>query len=429
MNTSRLDYWGRLDERRRRQAAVGAGRLPSWVFSVAAGIALAAWVARHVGAFGKASLDPFAATNSWTAAVVAGHVVVFFGAPFRMYWRRDSGLLGRLSVPGSSLFRLALLRSFRATLLVALPCVMALVPFGLWGNWEVAARHAALLAVAIAWAGLVAPCLALLAGAIIASEKTAKLLGSIGGEFQAPKTTWLGLLPGLGATGLALALIGAGDWPLGAATTYVGGPLNLFIPAAVVPLALLFWAWKRADAVMLSALLEVSALDRERLAHVDLTQASPLERAVSRAALSEPAQRVFDKDARLSRRRFPIPYFLGLVGVIALWIVAAVNPASSLTWAGIIAGCSGAYAVVMARRRIAPPIEHPRFLRTLAITEADITRAKRFATSLWIAMYLVIGCIPVVARSTEPAVAAIILGAIVTISAAASLVGGASEQP
>jgi len=398
MDAKRLDHWGRLDDLRRRQSRSGLGQVSPWVYSALAGFALTAWVAQRVGALDKSSLDPVGATNLWVTAVVAGHMVVFFGAPFRMYWRRDSGLLGRLSLPGSSLFRLALVRSARATGLAALPCAMAIIPFGIWGNWEIAGRHAAMLAIGATWAALVAPCLALLAGAIIASEKTKQLLDSIGGEFQAPKTTWLGLLPGLGATGLVLALIGAGDWPLFGTNTYIGPAINLFAPAVVIPVLLLAWAFKSADTVMSSALLEVSALDRERLAHVDLSKASPLERLVARTFLSERARLLLDKDARLTRRRFPIPYFLGLVGVVAMWIVAGVQPSSMFTWAGIIAGCSGAYAVVMAKRRQMPPIEHPRFLRTLAISEADARKAKRVQTALWFTTYLVIGVVPVLVR-------------------------------
>jgi len=398
MDSRRLAHWSKLAERRRRRARSGLGAMPPWLWSALAGVALFAALAHYLGAFDKAAVDPFAATNLWVAATVALHVVVVFGAPFRLYWRRDSGLLGRLALPGDSLFGLALRRTALATALAALPCAMALSAFGIWANWEVAARHAALLAVAVAWAALAGPALALLAGAIISSEKTAQLLDSVGGEFQAPKTTWLGMFPGLGATALALALIAAGNWPVGDVVTHVGNPLYLFAPAAAVPVALFLWTWRRAPAVMSAALLEVSALDRERLAHVDLTRPSLLERGFGRMVLSEQGCRVYEKDARLMRRRYPIPYFVGLVGMVAMWIVAAVNPASILTWAFVLAAGSSAYGVVMARRRYAPPIEHPQFLRTLAITPADVSRAKRAHTALWFAVYVVAGLVPVALR-------------------------------
>lgn len=398
MDRQRLTHWANLAERRRRQARSGLGALPPWVFATLAGALLFAALAHYLGAFDKAATDPYAATNLWVAATIAGHVVVVFGAPFRLYWRRDSGLLGRLSLPGDSLFGLALSRTLAATAMASLPCAMGLIALGIWGDWEVAARHAGLLALAIAWAVLGGPSLALAAGSIISSEKTTQLLDSVGGEFQAPKTTWLGLLPGLGATGLALALIGAGNWPVGDSTTHVGNPLYLFGPAAAIPLLLFAWTWRRAPQVMSAALLEVSALDRERLAHVDLTQPSPLERAFGGALLSKAGRRVYEKDARLMRRRYPIPYFVGLVGMVALWIVAAVNPGSLLTWAVVIAVGSSAYGVVMSRRRYAAPIEHPRFLRTLAIPQPDVTRAKRAATALWFVVYVGAGLVPVALR-------------------------------
>jgi hypothetical protein len=171
---------------------------------------------------------------------------------------------------------------------------------------------------------------------------------------------------------------------------------------------------------MLEAVREVSALDQERLAHIERTKPSLLESATSRL-LNARAQWLFGKDVRLARRRYPMPYFVGLVGMVALWIVAGVAPASMMTWAVAISASLGAYAVIMARRRAIEPVEHPAFVRTLAVSEADIATAKRAQTGLWIAVQLVPTLPVVVVRSPDPLTMGLVLGAIAVAAITAAL--------
>ena len=172
------------------------------------------------------------------------------------------------------------------------------------------------------------------------------------------------------------------------------------------------WAAVVADRVMLGALREVSALDQERLAHVELTRPSLIERGWSRLLLRRGARLLFAKDVTLARRRFPIPFFFGVVGVVALWIVAAVAPRDMLQWSAVISASLAAYGLVMARRRAMPPIEHPIYLRTLALERSDIAAAKRSQALLWVVVYLVVGGAPVVMRAHELVTTAVVLGAI-----------------
>jgi hypothetical protein len=425
MDTRRLLGWGDLEDRRRRRARRGLGALPPIAWSALAGLALAAEVARGMrllgdGAAGDAT--PGGASSLWLGAVAASHIAVLFGAPFRMFWRRDSAFIGRLPIPGRAAFHVALIRSLRATALVSLPCAMAAAVFALgeMGSVEIALRHGALLAIAALGAALLGPAVALAGGAIVASDAAQQMLGNFGGEFQPPRTSWLGALPGLAAGGLALVLIAAGSWARGAEETAIGSAPAVLGIAAAIPLLAIGWALRRADAVMLAAVREVAALDRERLAHVELTVASPLERAVG-AVLGRGARAVFLKDTALARRRFPIPFFLGFVGLVCLLILAATRPDDLLVWAAVISGCLGAYGAIMARRLMAPPIEHPRLLAALPIAPRAARRAKRARVLLWIGFYIALGGAAVIARSPQPAVAAIALGVIAAVSALAAL--------
>lgn len=445
MNARRLLHWGDLEEARRRRARGG----PSpWLYSVAAGLALAALVARGMGALGAlgaaAGTEGLAsAAATWLAVLAGGHVLVVFGAPFRLFWRRDAALVGRLAVPGRTLFLVALARSVRATLRVLVPCLIALPAFALGpaGAPELVLRHLCLALIAALGAGLLGPAMTLAAGALVASDKAQQIMGNLGGEVQAPRSAWLGLLPGFTGAALVLALLAMAPWARGAErVAMVGDPLLLLGLAAGLPLAALAWALARADAVMLDALREVAALDQERLAHVDLVEPSRLDRLVSARFLGGAtggaasgafggAAAVFAKDSRLARRRYPIPFFLGLVGVVSLFIVAAARPASMVLWAGVIAAGLGAYGVVMARRLVSTPIEHPAFLRTLPVGGRSALRAKRARVLLWAAWYIVPGTLVVVARAgTDIGLAALVLGLVIVGSAALGMAALGSEQ-
>ena len=427
MTFAKLLAWCDLDDRRRRQAHSGLAAIPGWVYSAVAGLLLLALVARSQGVFtAPGDGDPAAGAGSgalvWLAAVIGGHVTVLFSAPFRMFWRRDSTFLGRSAIPGRPLFALALVRNARAAALVSAPCALAALGFALGpaGSTDAVIRHLVVVAFAALNAALLGPSVALAAGAVVASDQAQAALSSIAGEYQAPRTSWLGVLPGFAGTGLALALIATVGWSRGAAATPVGDPMIVLLPAFVLPIIAVFLAHARADRVMLAAMREVAALDQERLAHVELTGPSAIERTLG-GLLGQPGSRlVHHKDASLARRRFPIPFFLGFAGLACSWILAAVQPVDLLLWAGVVSGGLGVYGVVMARRITHPPIEQPRLLRTLPIARSAVVAAKRMRVTAWVVVYMILGAIPVVVRSGDLLVAAVLLGA---VSAATLAVG------
>jgi hypothetical protein len=382
MTPAELRRWAALDDRRRRQARRGLGALPPLVWALVAGAAIGAWVwlgARDDAGSGSARL---------IVAAAALFAVVLCGAPFRLFWRRDSPLLARLPLTGRALFSLALTRSLVAAGLVAVALAPGVIALAVAAP-ALGGRHAALVGALFALAGLAGPAAALAAGAIIASDRAHAALASLSGEFAAPPTVWLGALPALTATAQVLLAIDLAGWAGGGAPV-IGDAIALLSIAAAGSLAAALWAHAIADRVMPGALREVAALDRERLAHVDRSTPSHLERAWARLTLRAPgAALVFDKDARLGRRRYPSPYFLGPLGVVVSWLLL-LGGDDTRGWSLALVTGLAAYAALMARRALVPPIELPRLGPTLAIAPAEADRAKRAAAALravtWIGM-------------------------------------------
>lgn len=355
-----LDRWSRLEERRRHRVS------PAALAALAGAAVTALVVALQLGAG-----EPEAALRAALVATAAAQVLVVFGTPYRMYWRRDSALLARMPIPGSTLFLLALRRTARATGLALLPAVAACVAVGAAASWPAAARLAILAVALAALAGMLAPAACLGAGAIVASEKARSVIHSLAGELPAPSVTWLGALPGLVGTAVGLLPIATAGWVRGEGPLVSAG-LAWCGAAAALSIAGLVWALLRAE-MLLGAQREVAALDQERLAHVERSTPSFLERLWGRP-LRGAARLVYDKDASLLRRRYPAPYFVAVLGIALAWILAAVGEAAS---AAVIAFGLAVYALVMTRRQWTPPVEYPRLLRTLPLGRGEGARAKR----------------------------------------------------
>lgn len=375
-SAAELYRWGVLDERRRREARGLARLLSPPVLALLAAAAIGGLVASLA-----AGGDGFGAVRLALAAIATANIVVVFGSPYRMYWRTDSALLGRLPIPGGVLFRLALRRSLRATGLALLPSVAgpaALAAIGGDGAVDVAIRMAILAGASAVMAGLLAPAACLAAGNIVASDKAQAVLESFGGELRAPKVSWLGTLPGLVATAIAiLGIVGAGWVRLESAL--MDTPLVLCGLAAGLSVLAIGWALAAADRVLLLAQREIAALDQERLAHIDRSQASPLERLWAAILATGTARVIYDKDAAMMRRRYPAPYFVGVLGIGLTWILAATGEQGT---AVVVLFSLAAYALVMARRLGVPPVEHPRLLRSLPLAPGAAARAKRAAALL-----------------------------------------------
>jgi hypothetical protein len=112
-----------------------------------------------------------------------------------------------------------------------------------------------------------------------------------------------------------------------------------------------------------------------------------------------------------------------------LWILAAVGSEGSLQWSATILASLGGYAIIMARRSVSLPIEHARFIRSLAVARGDVAAAKRRQHVLRVVMWLIVGGAPLVALSSDIALTAIMVGGVTFGSYVGGLVvlGGADR--
>ncbi len=416
----RLLAWGDLDDQRRRQASRSPlARISPWLVSCLAGVALGGELYRRLASQG----DPAGALRLWLALTIAGHVLVLFGSPHRLYWRRDSALLARLPIPGGAVFRIALVRGARSAARVALAAGISALAFGPELGWELAGRLELLVAVAAVGAAGLGPAAALVAGAVVASDRAQAMLGEIAGEFKAPRTSWLGILPGVAGSALVVGLVLLAPWAAGAPPEGARVPILLALALGLPPLAVLL-ALARADRVVPAALREVSALDQERLAHIDRVGASRIERVWFRILRSSGARLIAGKDAAMTRRRFPSPYFIAPAGTAVLWLMAWLGGARVVPWASVVLFGLAVYAVLMARRLISPPVEIPRLVATLPIAPAQARTAKRAAVLLRALVWIAPGGVPLAVAF--PSVWAI-AGAAFAVAAAGGIAAMSSE--
>jgi hypothetical protein len=342
-------------------------------------------------------------------------VTLVLGAPFRMYWRRDSTLLARLPIAGPALFRLASWLALRSAAGYLLALGLAAAPLFLFLDAGPIARLL-LLGGALVIAGMLSSTVAgTVAGAIVVSAKTQELIREVSSGQVAPGVVWLSMVPAAFAVGVVLVGYEAATAPR--------TPVVL-LAATVGVAAILHEVTRRLLAPALSdATREVAALDAVRNAHVDLVGPRGLERAWG--TLAGAARPLYEKDVTVMRRRHPGFYLLTGLGVIALWLVAFLAGEPERTQV-VLAGAAAlaAYALLAARRLTVPPSEHPRLLATLPLGASAVARAKT-AHVAWRAVWaIVVGGAPAVIRSPRPLVVAgglaLILAA--TIAAGAWLV-------
>lgn len=376
-----------------REVARRSGARRRAVLSMLVGGALAAlWVA---GAGSLAS-----ASARWLTATVVVFSVAMLRVPFALFWRTDAGLLTRLPIRGRPLWDATMAQTWElagqalaAASLAAAP--LALFPSGLAALGRGAAL-AATLAVATGW---LVPAVALGAGALVVSGKAAALLDGLGGEVQAPPTAWLGVLPGLAAASCVLLAIDLAGW-LPGGSPEVGAPVPLLGGAAAISAVAMLAARLAAERVLPAILRDVSALDRQQLAVLEVTPAPASLRAVAKLAGAR-ARLLVDKHGRVMSRRYPLAAVLGAVVFAVLAISAAASPAATSVQAAALAIAAG-YALVLRRRLGAEPVELPRLLDTLPISVEDARAATRVYLAWWWTWAALVPAALAVARSSQP---------------------------
>ena len=408
MTSRELIRWQRKHERR-------AHRRGGWLVPLIAGGALAAFVAWRGNEGG-----PIAASHAWFAGTLAAFGLAFMRVPFHLYWRADAALLAQLPIEGGPLFDAALVRCVRAAAATLFVSLAGLVPLALldrdavsWATRELLAtpiagpavpglsladfalRHVAVAGVFGLLAACLMPAVATYAATIVAhGQSTLEVATRLAGapaRTKAPQPPGsagaiLGALPGFAATVVITLVFIVAPWlynrttPLSAVTV-----LSALAVASVLAIG---FARSSASRMMGVILRDVSALDRQRLATLEIRPPTAIERAIARM-LGE-AGLPYRKDARLMRRRYPMAFALGALCFIVLVIIGLARPADPAPWLVAVLAGAAMYAIALAGRLFRAPIELPRLAATLPITSAARTRAKVAWVAAWALIFVLI---------------------------------------
>ena len=397
MNSRRFIHWTRTHERR-------ANRSSLWVTLAAAAVfaGFIAWRAH----------DPIAASHSWYAGALVASGLAFMRVPFHLYWRHDAAFLAQLPIPGVALFDAAMLRCMRAaaqTTFVMIAGALALFVLDpakvAWATRELQTtpivgevpslslvefviRHVVIALVLGVMAAALMPAVATWAATLVRANVVAVATKVAGAPAQqaAPATTLLGALPGFASTVVITLVIIVAPWTYNRETSLEAPVVLAGLAGASIAGILLMRA--RASAVMGDILRDVSALDRQQLATLEIREPTALERTIAR--MLGAAGLPYRKDARLMRRRYPMAFALGALCFGVLVVVGLARPAYPMPWLVVVIGGAVLYAISLARRLRRPPIELSRLSATLPIAPEAIARAKVAWVVAWAVVFVVV---------------------------------------
>jgi hypothetical protein len=422
MNSRALIRWSELHERRARA-------VPAVVAPLVGGGALAAWV------WWRASAGVMSASHGWLAGAMVAYGVAFMRVPFHIYWRADAALLAQLPIDGRPLLDAALVRCLRAALATAVAAVLGAAPIAaLPGGAELALRHAAVAVALGAAAGLLVPGVTVGAAALVVhgGERLLRTAVALGGApvrtpaAAAPTTgappsasATLGALPGFAATFVLGAMLLVAPWLYGEPPR---APALAVLGAILAASAIAAVAARAGAGIMGRVLRDVSALDRQRLATLEIKPPTPLEHGIAR--LVGGGRLAYEKDARLMRRRFPMAFALGGLVFVVLALVGLSRPADPTPWLAAVLGGAASYGLVLAGRLRRPPIELARLSATLPLPPRARQRAKLAWLLGWWSVFVAAPAVFAALRQPEPMSAlALIAGA-----TAAMIVAGALRR-
>lgn len=382
---------------------------------IGGGIAGWVWWRGHAAINGE-----LAASRGWLAAAMVGAAFAFLRVPFHLYWRGDAALLAQLPIAGGALFDAALVRCVRSAAATMFALAIGALPLAAHGG-EAIGRHLAVAVMLGCSAGLLIPAVAIFAAIFVAhgqrDARIRKLAAATTGAAQPPPSTaLLGALPGVASTFVLVAALIEADW-------LAGGPparspaSPAFVISGVVAAAVAAIAGARQAArhTMGTILRDVSALDRQQLATLEIKPPTALERMIARwcgaGALA------YDKDARLMRRRYPMAFALGAVVSITLVIVAIAQPEDPTPWWVVAIGGATGYAFALAGRLRRPPIEMARLSATLPMAVADRHRAKQAWLIGWWVIFVGVASAIALIRQPEPAGGVLVAGSLAIVIA------------
>ena len=378
MTSRELIHWSQLHERRARSA-------PALTVPVLGGGALAAWV------WWRGGVSPGAASHAWLAGAVLAYALAFLRVPFHIYWRSDAPLLAQLPIEGRPLFDAALARCLRAAEGTTIAALLGALPLlAQAGGLDLVVRHAAYAVTLGLAAALLMPGVTIGAAALVVQgggEQALRAASALGGAPARAKPTSpraaptpsaapaspaaiLGALPGFAASIVIVAVLYVASWLTGDADA--PAPIVLGAIAALSVIAVI--AARARAGVMARVLRDVSALDRQRLATLEIKPPTAIEQAI--AKLIGNAALPYGKDARLVRRRYPMAFALGSLAFVVLIIVGIAQPADPTPWLTVAIGGTAIYALVLEGRLRKPPIELARLSATLPLTDRERARAR-----------------------------------------------------
>jgi hypothetical protein len=404
MTSRQFIRWTRLHDRRANKSSL--------LITLVAAIAFASFV------YWRAD-DPISTSHAWLAGALVASGLAFMRVPFHLYWRADAAFLAQLPISGTALFDAALLRCFRAAAQTTFVMIAgALALFALdpakveWATRELqttpiagpplpglsvvdlVARHIGVAVVlGIVSAGLM-PAVATWAATLVRQNIVSvatKLAGapSLQTTTSMPgsaSTTLLGALPGFVSTiVITLVIIAAPGMYNHEASL---PPLTVMLGLAAFSIVAIVAMRAKSATVMGDILRDVSALDRQQLATLEIREPTALERTIARM-LGE-AGLPYRKDARLMRRRYPMAFALGALCFAVLVIVGLARPADPTPWLVVVIGGAALYAIALARRLYRPPIELLRLSATLPISSEARTRAKVAWVIAWAVVFVVV---------------------------------------
>ncbi|MGN6106899.1 MAG: hypothetical protein ACTHU0_17460 [Kofleriaceae bacterium] len=418
MTSRELIAWSALYERRAR-----AGWWTSRAaIAVLLGAAIAGWVAW------RAEAGPLAASQAWLIAAVATFGATFLRIPFEIYGRRDAALLAQLPIEGTPLFDAALVRCVRTAAMATAAVAIGALPLG---AAEPIARHLALAGALGIAAGLLVPAVVVWTASLVALEEgegAAKVMRATGAasptgaQVRASTTAILGAVPGAVGAILIVLVVLVSPW-LTARPPHLPAPPTL-AAIAIAGLVAILGARQRAARAMGQILRDVSALDRQRLATLEIRPPTALEGLI--ANLLGSAALPYRKDARMMRRRYPLAFALGALAFLVLAITGLARPAAPEPWLGGAILAAAAYALALAGRLRRPPIELPKLSASLPISAGERARAKLGWLLGWWAIYVAAPGAFAVVRQADVVPGLAILGGATLVVIAAGYAAGLS---
>ncbi|MCX5745363.1 MAG: hypothetical protein NT062_23035 [Proteobacteria bacterium] len=390
MTGAELIRWSRQHEARAGRGWWAGAPMIAVVF----GGALAAWVYARMTISTASPITATAASHAWLAGVVAAFGLAFLRVPFLVYWRADAPLLAQLPIAGRVLFDAALARCVRAAATTTAIAVIGAGPLALV-DVELALRHLAVAGTLGLAAAALLPAVTVWAASLVDQGILAAVTAMGGAPAKttptatpapAQSSALLGAVPGFAATIVVVIVLLANPW-------LVRAPIKLSAPGllaalAAASLAALAAVRARVADRMGTILRDVSALDRQRLATLEILPPTAIERAIAR--LLGDAALPYRKDAQLVRRRYPMAFALGALAFLVLAIVGLARPAEPEGWLVVTTVGASAYAITLAARLRRPPIELPRVSATLPIEPAAIGRAKLAWLGGWYAIFVLV---------------------------------------